>query len=75
MKTTRRAALQGAAAAGLATLAMPSIARAAAGSVVVIGAGFGGATAARYLKAASPRSTSPWSSAKRASSPARSPTA
>jgi len=54
MKTTRRAALQGGAAAGLAILSMPSIARAAAGSVVVIGAGFGGATAARYLKAASP---------------------
>lgn len=54
MKTTRRAALRGAAAVGLAALAAPSIARAAAGSVVVIGAGFGGATAARYLKAASP---------------------
>lgn len=54
MNTTRRAALQGGAAATLATLAMPSIARAAAGSVVIIGAGFGGATAARYLKTASP---------------------
>ena len=54
MNTTRRAALQGGAAAGLAALALPSIARAAAGSVVVIGAGFGGATAARYLKTASP---------------------
>ncbi|HYD05085.1 MAG TPA: NAD(P)/FAD-dependent oxidoreductase [Reyranella sp.] len=55
MNTTRRAALRGAAAAGLATLALPSISRAAAGSVVVIGAGFGGATAARYLKMASPQ--------------------
>jgi NADPH-dependent 2,4-dienoyl-CoA reductase/sulfur reductase-like enzyme len=54
MNTTRRAVLRGATAAGLATLALPSIARAAAGSVVVIGAGFGGATAARYLKAAAP---------------------
>lgn len=54
MTTTRRAAVQGGAAAALAALAMPSISRAAAGSVVVIGAGFGGATAARYLKAASP---------------------
>ncbi|MCW5734706.1 MAG: FAD-dependent oxidoreductase [Enhydrobacter sp.] len=54
MKTTRRAALKAGAALGLTSLALPSVARAASGSVVVIGAGFGGATAARYLKAASP---------------------
>ena len=53
MKSTRRAILRGAVA-GVATLALPSISRAAGGAVVVIGAGFGGATAARYLKAASP---------------------
>ena len=33
-------------------LAMPSISRAASGHVVVIGGGFGGATAARYIKRA-----------------------
>ena len=43
--------------AGAAALAFPSIVRAQAGSahVVVIGGGFGGATAARYLKARAPQ--------------------
>src|SRR6187402_3161812 len=50
---TRRTFLKIAAAAGLAT---PSIASAqAAGRVVVVGGGFGGATAARTLKALEPK--------------------
>ena len=40
--------------AGATLLAAPLPARAAGGSVVVIGAGFGGATAARYLKRLDP---------------------
>jgi sulfide dehydrogenase [flavocytochrome c] flavoprotein subunit len=51
MTTTRRAFIAGSVAA---TLAAPRLARAAAGAVVVIGAGFGGATAARYLKRLDP---------------------
>ena len=51
MTTTRRAFVAGSVAA---TLAAPRLARAAAGAVVVIGAGFGGATAARYLKRLDP---------------------
>jgi sulfide dehydrogenase [flavocytochrome c] flavoprotein subunit len=46
MTATRRAFIVGSVAA---TFATPKLARAAAGAVVVIGAGFGGATAARYL--------------------------
>ncbi|MCW5696376.1 MAG: FAD-dependent oxidoreductase [Bauldia sp.] len=42
------------AASGAAILGMPSIARAATGRVVVVGGGFGGATAAKYLKLRSP---------------------
>jgi len=42
------------AAATLPLLGFPMIARAAGGKVIVIGGGFGGATAARYLKRADP---------------------
>lgn len=52
MTTTRRAFIAGTMA--TATLGAPMLARAAAGHVVVIGAGFGGATAARYLKRLEP---------------------
>jgi sulfide dehydrogenase [flavocytochrome c] flavoprotein chain len=51
MTATRRAFIAGSVAA---TFATPKLARAAAGAVVVIGAGFGGATAARYLKRLDP---------------------
>lgn len=51
MTTTRRAFIVGSVAAALGT---PKLARAAAGAVVVIGAGFGGATAARYLRRLDP---------------------
>ncbi len=52
---TRRKAigLMGAASAA-ATLSIPHVARAATGRVVIIGGGFGGATAAKYLKRRSP---------------------
>lgn len=52
----RRSVLQGALA-GAATLALPAIVRAQAGSahVVIVGGGFGGATAARYLKRRAPQ--------------------
>src|SRR5262249_7722146 len=51
LRITRRAVLAGAAA----TFATPSIVRGqAAARVVVIGAGFGGATAAKYVKAWAP---------------------
>ncbi|HKU98996.1 MAG TPA: NAD(P)/FAD-dependent oxidoreductase [Vineibacter sp.] len=51
MTTTRRSLLTTAgAAAGLGIIGMPALAQGAAGKVVVIGAGFGGATTARYLK-------------------------
>ena len=55
MSFNRREIL-GSAIAGAASLAVPSIVRAQAGSahVVVVGGGFGGATAARYLKARAP---------------------
>ncbi len=46
---TRRGLL-GAGAAAATLFGMPNIARAAGGRVVVVGGGFGGATAARYLK-------------------------
>ncbi|MGD9737846.1 MAG: FCSD flavin-binding domain-containing protein [Bauldia sp.] len=39
---------------GAAVLGMPHVARAATGNVVVVGGGFGGATAAKYLKLWSP---------------------
>jgi sulfide dehydrogenase [flavocytochrome c] flavoprotein subunit len=51
MIATRRAFIVGSVAAALVA---PRLARAAAGAVVVIGAGFGGATAARYLKRLDP---------------------
>ena len=57
-EVTRREALGilGVTAAGLgaATLGLPSIARGAAGRVVVVGGGFGGATAARFVKSGNP---------------------
>ena len=51
MSITRRDLLASAAA----SLASPAIAQGAAGRVVVIGGGFGGATCARFLKAIEPR--------------------
>jgi len=51
---TRRRALGLIGAAGAAGLAMPYVARAATGRVVIVGGGFGGATTARYLKQRSP---------------------
>ena len=51
MTATRRAFVVGSVAA---TLVAPRLARAAGAAVVVIGAGFGGATAARYLKRLDP---------------------
>jgi len=55
MKATRRGLLRtAAAAAGSMTFGLPMVARGAAGAVVVVGAGFGGATAARYLKRLDP---------------------
>lgn len=56
MGYTRREML-GCALAGAAALAAPAIARARAGAahVVVVGGGFGGATAARYLRAYAPQ--------------------
>lgn len=41
-------------AAGVALLSVPAIARSSAGNVVIIGGGFGGATAARYIKRRNP---------------------
>lgn len=49
MRTTRRSLIGTGLAAG-AALALPSIARAAGPRVVVVGGGFGGATAAKYVK-------------------------
>lgn len=56
MSLHRRTVLRSALA-GTASLALPAIVRARAGSahVVVVGGGFGGATAARYLKAQAPQ--------------------
>ena len=56
MSFNRRSVLTGALA-GAASLSLPSIVRAQGGSahVVVVGGGFGGATAARYLKARAPQ--------------------
>ena len=55
--TFNRRSVLSSALAGAATLALPSIVRAQAGSahVVIVGGGFGGATAARYLKARAPQ--------------------
>lgn len=55
--TVNRRTVLGSAMAGAATLALPSIVQAKAGSahVVVVGGGFGGATAARYLKQRAPQ--------------------
>ena len=52
-----RRTLLGSTLAGAAALAFPAIVRAQAGSahVVIVGGGFGGATAARYLKARAPQ--------------------
>jgi NADPH-dependent 2,4-dienoyl-CoA reductase/sulfur reductase-like enzyme len=44
-------------AAGVALLSVPAIARSSAGSVVIVGGGFGGATAARYIKRRNPAIT------------------
>lgn len=56
MSFNRRSVL-GSAIAGAASLALPSIVRAQANAahVVIVGGGFGGATAARYLKAQAPQ--------------------
>ncbi len=55
MTTTRRSLLKTAGAAtGLGMIGMPALAQGAAGKIVVVGAGFGGATTARYLKRADP---------------------
>ena len=55
MRITRRG-LRASAAAGAATsIAAPALAQGAAGRVIVIGGGFGGAACARFLKALDPR--------------------
>jgi sulfide dehydrogenase [flavocytochrome c] flavoprotein subunit len=56
-KFSRRQALAMLGGAGAATLSfsMPAIAQGSAGRVVVVGGGFGGATAARYLKRGNPK--------------------
>ena len=48
-------ALLGGAGAGAFAFSMPAIAQQSAGRVVVVGGGFGGATAARYLKRGNPK--------------------
>src|SRR5919204_2177856 len=55
-RTSRRDFLK-AAAAGATLLPLPAIAQGAAGRVVVVGAGFGGATCARFIKRIDPRIT------------------
>jgi sulfide dehydrogenase [flavocytochrome c] flavoprotein subunit len=54
---SRRQSLQllGGAGAGLLSLSMPAIAQQSAGRVVVVGGGFGGATAAKYIKRLNPK--------------------
>jgi len=47
--------LLGGASAGLFSLSMPAIAQGQAGRVVVVGGGFGGATAAKYIKRGNPK--------------------
>src|SRR5919109_4455902 len=53
-RTSRRDFLK-AAAAGATLLPLPAIAQGAAGRVVVVGAGFGGASCARFIKRIDPR--------------------
>ena len=55
--TFNRRSVLGSALAGVASLSMPAIVRAQAGAahVVVVGGGFGGATAARYLRQLAPQ--------------------
>ena len=56
MRITRRGLLASAVAgAAASSLSSPAVAQGAAGRVVVIGGGFGGATCARFLKALDPR--------------------
>ncbi len=55
MRITRRGLLASAAAGAASSLSSPSVAQGAAGRVVVIGGGFGGATCARFLKSLEPR--------------------
>ncbi len=55
MRITRRGLLASAAAGAASSLSSPAVAQGAAGRVVVIGGGFGGATCARFLKALDPR--------------------
>jgi len=56
MRITRRGLLASAlAGAAASSLSSPAVAQGAAGRVVVIGGGFGGATCARFLKALDPR--------------------
>jgi len=56
MRITRRGLLASAVAgAAASSLSFPAVAQGAAGRVVVIGGGFGGATCARFLKALDPR--------------------
>src|SRR5262252_2533926 len=55
-RTSRREFLK-AAAAGAALLPLPAIAQGAAGRVVVVGGGFGGASCARFIKRIDPRIT------------------
>ena len=55
-RTSRRDFLK-AAAAGATLLPLPAIAQGAAGRVVVVGGGFGGATCARFIKRIDPRIT------------------
>jgi sulfide dehydrogenase [flavocytochrome c] flavoprotein subunit len=52
MATTGRRRVVAGMAAGLAVIGRPALAQGTAGRVVVVGAGFGGATTARYLKRA-----------------------
>jgi sulfide dehydrogenase [flavocytochrome c] flavoprotein subunit len=56
-RISRRHTLQllGGAGAGLMSLSLPAIAQGTAGRVVVVGGGFGGATAAKYIKRANPK--------------------
>src|SRR5262245_6534182 len=56
LRTSRREFLK-VAAAGATLLPLPAIAQGAGGRVVVVGAGFGGATCARFIKRIDPRIT------------------
>ena len=55
MRITRRGLLASAAAGAATSIAAPALAQGAAGRVIVIGGGFGGAACARFLKALDPR--------------------